>query len=247
MLSFAVATSGALLQSPLGNPTPAQQQQPFAGFASRLQSGVTAAALAATLSLGGGVSPAAAMLGTNLENIPLTVQSYAEITCPEALAQGRAGGALGAGAGGAGIAQKCVRVEAVAENPSKIAFDDVGVFGVVTEKKTTMSVLGNGQDGKNDAGQLAMVDKIPPGKSVVDFVFVSQQSTDCRNSRYKNDEGKLVEYKCPVAGTEPLVELQFEKMKAVSYPGGDRYKGYDECEQNEFAEVCAAVAPPSPP
>jgi len=179
------------------------------------------------------------MLGTNLENIPLEVKSYEEITCPEALAQGRAGGALGAGAGGAGIAQKCVKVSAVASNPAKIAFSDVGVFGVVYEKKTSMSVLGNGQDGKNDAGQLAMVDKIPPGNSVVDFVFVSQQTTDCRNSRGKDPEtGKVVEYKCPVAGTEPLVELQFEKMKAVSYPGGDRYKVYDECEQNEFAEGC---------
>lgn len=183
------------------------------------------------------------MLGTNLENIPLNVRSYAEIECPEALAQGRAGGALGAGAGGAGIAQKCVQVKATASNPSKNTFSDVGVFGVISEKKTSMSVLGNGQDGKNDAGQLAMIDKIPPGDSDVDFTFVSQQSTECRNSRKKvcPEDGpcKLVEYKCPVAGTEPLVELQFEKMKAVSYPGGDRYKVYDECEQNEFAEGCS--------
>ena len=73
---------------------------------------------------------------------------------------------------------------------------------------------------------------------VPQFVFVSQQSTDCRNSRSKGPDGKLVEYKCPVGGTEDLVQLQFEKMKGVSYPGGDRFKGYDECEQNEFAEGC---------
>ena len=29
--------------------------------------------------------------------------------------------------------------------------------------KSSMSVLGNGQDGKNDAGQFAMIDKIQPG------------------------------------------------------------------------------------
>mgnify|MGYP004140804167 CR=1 FL=1 len=32
--------------------------------------------------------------------------------------------------------------------------------------------------------------------------------------------------------------LRFESMKAVSYPGGDRYKTYDQCEQNPFAEGC---------
>ena len=29
-----------------------------------------------------------------------------------------------------------------------------------------MSVLGNGQDGKNDAGQFAMIDKIPTGTAL---------------------------------------------------------------------------------
>ena len=231
-----VATSGALLQPPAVKfPAPVSS---FDGIAAQLQSGFAVAALAASLTLGGGgVLPAAAKVGTQVENIPLTVKSYEEITCPEALAQGRAGGALGAGAGGAGIAQKCVQVKASASNPTSLEFQDVGVFGLVLEKSTSMSVLGNGQDGKNDAGQLAMIDKVPPGESMIDFVFVSQQSTECRNSRAKVD-GKLVEYKCPVGGTEPLVELKFEKMKGVSYPGGDRYKGYDECEQNEFAEGC---------
>ena len=239
MLSLAVtATSGFSLPSLPGEMATPKSNVNAQSLAARLQSGVAVTALAASLTLGGCVSPVAAKLGTNLENIPLSVQSYAEIECPEALAQGRAGGALGAGAGGAGIAQKCVQVKATAANPSKEGFQDVGVFGLISEKKTAMSVLGNGQDGKNDAGQFAMIDKIPPGDSVVEFTFVSQQSTECRNSRSKGPDGKLVEYKCPVAGTEPLVELKFEKMKAVSYPGGDRYKVYDECEQNEFAEGC---------
>ena len=52
------------------------------------------------------------------ETIPLTVQSYEETSCPESLRHGRAGGALGAGAGAAGIAQKCVLVKAKAQNGS---------------------------------------------------------------------------------------------------------------------------------
>lgn len=70
---------------------------------------------------------------------------------------------------------------------------------------------------------------LTPARAVAQFVFVSQQNTDCRPTRKE---------KCPVEGTEPLVPLAFEKMKAISYPGGDRYKVYDECEQNEFAEGC---------
>ena len=159
----------------------------------------------------------------------MEVQKYEETECPEALAQGRAGGALGAGAGGAGIAQKCVKVVAKANNPQKNTAVDAGVFGVVYGTVDGMSVLGNGQDGKNDAGQYAMIDKIPPGESIVEFLFVAQQSDDCVSTRQK---------KCPVQGTKPLVDLKFEKTKAISYPGGDRYKVYDECEQNEFAEGC---------
>ena len=135
--------------------------------AANLQNAFAAAALAATLSFGG-PDAAFAKVGTNVETIPLSVQSYAEITCPESLRQGRAGGALGAGAGGSGIAQKCVQVSAKAANPSKNDFLDVGVFGLVSEAKTSMSVLGNGQDGKNDAGQFAMIDKIPAGDSVIE-------------------------------------------------------------------------------
>ena len=168
---------------------------------------------------------------------PSAVEAYEECDCPPELAQGRAGGALGAGAGGAGIAQKCVRVSAQVDNPRKEAVEDAGVFGVVTETTTGMSVLGNGQDGKNDAGQFAMIPKVPPGKSDVEFVFVSQQADDCVPSKKKVD-GKLVITTCPVQGSRPLVGLSFDKMKAIAYPGGDRYKLYDECEQNEFAEGC---------
>ena len=169
-------------------------------------------------------------VGSQDMTIGLTYKSYAEVTCPEALRQGRAGGALGAGAGGAGIAQKCVEVQVTASNTLGKEVKDAGVFGVVNEAATGMSVLGNGQDGKNDAGQFAMIDVIKPGVSDVSFIFVAQQSDDCIPTRKE---------KCPVQGTKDLVPLKFEKLKAINYPGGDRYKVYDECEQNEFAEGCA--------
>jgi len=190
----------------------------------QLRGAVLASTLAGLLSAG----PAFA-LGPADTNIPMKVDSYEEVACPEALAQGRAGGALGAGAGGSGIAQKCVKVVAKAKNDTGREAIDAGVFGIVEDKVGGMSVLGNGQDGKNDAGQFAMIDKIPKGDSIVEFLFVAQQSDDCVSTRQK---------KCPVEGTKPLALLQFDKIKAISYPGGDRYKVYDECEQNEFAEGC---------
>lgn len=131
------------------------------------------AALAGALSVGH-VDPALA-LGPKDLAIGLTVNGYAETECPEELAQGRAGGALGAGAGGAGIAQKCVTVKATVTNESGKTVKDAGVFGSVIELQSGMSVLGNGQDGKNDAGQFAMIPSIEPGKSNVEFLFVSQQ------------------------------------------------------------------------
>ena len=59
--------------------------------------------------------------------------------CPEALAQGRAGGALGAGAGGAGIAQKCVEVKAAVNNVAGKVLEGAGVFGRVDELQSGMS------------------------------------------------------------------------------------------------------------
>lgn len=202
-----------------------------------LQSTLITAALAASLSgMMMDLEPALA-IGPKDMNIGLTVRSYEEVACPPELAQGRAGGALGAGAGGAGIAQKCVEVVAQTSSGQKEPVKDAGVFGVVTEKATGMSVLGNGQDGKNDAGQFAMIPQVPPGEGTVKFIFVSQQADDCVPTKSKVD-GKLVVTTCPVQGSKPLVELKFDKMKAIAYPGGDRYKLYDECEQNEFADGC---------
>jgi len=196
-------------------------------LASRIQTSLVAGALA-TMLANAPLLPAAALVAQPAQ-VPLTVKEYQEIDCPEYLRQGRAGGALGAGAGGAGIAQKCVEATAYASNNSGKTIKDAGVFGVIIDDQG-MSVLGNGQDGKNDAGQLTMIDTIPPGESIIKFLFVSQQSTDCRPTRAK---------KCPSnMPDEVLVPLKFEKMKAINYPGASVFKFYDECEQNEFAEGC---------
>ena len=221
-ISAAVISSLALW---LGAPSGSARRE-----RSALDVGVQSAVLATALSGLLVASPAPCQaLGRGDMDIPLAIKGYEEVTCPEELRQGRAGGALGAGAGGGGIAQKCVKVNAQASNGSGKLVKDAGVFGIVYGKQDGMSVLGNGQDGKNDAGQFAMIDSIPAGESDISFLFVAQQSDDCIPTRQN---------KCPVEGTKPLMTLQFEKVKAISYLGGDRYKVYDECEQNEFAEGC---------
>ena len=99
-------------------------------------------AMAAALAAGGApVVPGSAppfALGPQDQNIGLTMKSYEEVACPEELAQGRAGGALGAGAGGAGIAQKCVQVQATATNETGKDVKDAGVFGVISGAKDGM-------------------------------------------------------------------------------------------------------------
>lgn len=206
-----------------------------APLVARLHTTLLASVMAASLC----GTPAALAAAGSVAKLDLDVQSYAEVACPEALAQGRAGGSLGAGAGGAGIAQKCVQVKATTDNDTGKKVELAGVFGRVEGIKDGMSVLGNGQDGKNDAGQFAMIDVIKPGKQDVEFIFVAQQATTCVDKRVKDPEtGKVQFVKCPVQGTEPLVALKFEKVKAIAYPSGDRFKLYDECEQNEFAEGC---------
>ena len=74
-----------------------------------------ASAMAAVLT--GGTQAASAGAGSVVK-LDLAVKTYVEVECPEALAQGRAGGALGAGAGGGGIAQKCVQVKVRLCNPT---------------------------------------------------------------------------------------------------------------------------------
>ena len=70
----------------------------------------------------------------------------------------------------------------------------------------------------------------PVSRRGAQFLFVSQQASDCVDKRFKDPEtGKLVVQKCPVAGVDPLVTLKFEKIKAIAYPNGKQFKLYDEC------------------
>ena len=77
-------------------------------FGRREAAALLASSMAAVLT--GGTQAASAGAGT-IVKLDLAVKTYVEVECPESLAQGRAGGALGAGAGGGGIAQKCVQVK----------------------------------------------------------------------------------------------------------------------------------------
>lgn len=148
---------------------------------SALTSALLVGALAGSLTA---LAPSPALaIGRGDMEIGVAIKSYEEAACPEELRQGRAGGALGAGAGGGGISQKCVLVKASAVNNGKEAAIDAGIFGLVSGKADGMSVLGNGQDGKNDSGQFAMVPKIPVGTSDIEFLFVAQQGDDCVPTR----------------------------------------------------------------
>ena len=160
LLALLETSVGLRLGPPMGACNSAAQLA-----AQKLQTALLASAVAVLLSA---APPAPALAAGTVAKVDLKVKSYEEVTCPEALAQGRAGGALGAGAGGAGIAQKCVQVVAATTNDSGNVLEGAGVFGRIEGVKDGMSVLGNGQDGKNDAGQFAMIDKIPKGDSTVE-------------------------------------------------------------------------------
>ena len=216
-----VVTAAAALQPPptLRAPAALGELPPASGRRAVLAAGLLAALPAAARAVGP-------------ETIKLEIKGYAEVTCPPELAQGRAGGSLGAGAS-SGIKQKCVEVSAAASNPTGKAVPDAAVFGRVFNKEDGSSVVANNPDGRTDAGQMAMIDSVPAGDNDLKFIFVAQQQTTC--STRPDPNGKR-----PPCDDTPSVEglLRFESMKAVSYPGGDRYKTYDQCEQNPFAEGC---------
>ena len=72
----------------------------------QLHSALRLGALAGSLTAAVAPCTPALAVGRGDMEIQLSIKSYEETECPESLRQGRAGGALGAGAGGAGIAQK---------------------------------------------------------------------------------------------------------------------------------------------
>mmetsp|Transcript_15272 Transcript_15272/g.37329 ORF Transcript_15272/g.37329 Transcript_15272/m.37329 type:complete len:224 (-) Transcript_15272:227-898(-) len=145
--------------------------------------------------------------------VDLEIKKFEEITCPPELAAGRIGGSIGAGAS-KGIKQSCIKVTAVATNPNKGTIPDAAVFGRVFNAEGN-SVVANNPDGRTDAGQMAMIPSLQAGTGETEFVFVA---TDKK--------------------TSDMSDLRFESMKAISYPGGSRYKVYDECEQNPAMDGC---------
>ena len=59
---------------------------------------------------------------------------------------------------------------------------------------------------------------VPPGKSQIKYQFVAAVTTDPKK--------------------EPLGKLTFFKQKAISFPGGDRFKALTECEIDPRADGC---------
>ena len=118
-----------------------------------------------------------------------------------------------------GLYAACIEVEATAENPSSKALQDVSVYGFIKDKDAGNSVLPNNPDFRSDAGQYAMIKTVQPGSSKVSFQFVAATTAN-------------------TAKGEPLPGLVFFNTKAVSYPGGAKFKALDPCEIDPRAEGC---------
>jgi len=149
-------------------------------------------------------------------NMDLDIIGYEEVACPPELAAGRIGGSLGAAAS-KGVKQRCVKVTAKTVNPKKETITDAAVFGRVFNVEDNNSVVANNQDGRTDAGQITMIERVGPGETQVEFVFVTTDNKATQTA---------------------IPKLRFESMKAISYPGGSRYKVYDPCEQNPAMDGC---------
>ncbi len=118
-----------------------------------------------------------------------------------------------------GLYAACIEVEANAANPSDKPLKDVSVYGFVKDNDAGNSVLPNNPDFSTDAGQYAMIKSVPGGKSSISFQFVAAVTAN-------------------TAKGEPLPGLTFFKTKAVSYPGGSKFKALDICEIDPRADGC---------
>jgi hypothetical protein len=117
-----------------------------------------------------------------------------------------------------GLFPVCIEVTADVTNPKGTALRDVSVFGFVQEDGAGNSVLPNNPDFKSDAGQYAMIKSVPPGRSQVIYQFVAAVSNDPKVSE--------------------VPKLSFTRTKAISYPGGERFKPLSACEIDPYAEGC---------
>jgi len=90
--------------------------------------------------------------------------------------------------------------------------------GFIKEDSAGNSVLPNNPDFKSDGGQYAMIKTVPPGLSRQTYQFVAAISADPKK--------------------ESIPKLTFFKQKAISFPGGDKFKPLDICEIDARAEGC---------
>lgn len=77
-----------------------------------------------------------------------------------------------------GLFPACIEVTAKINNPSSETFKDVSVYGFVKDNDAGNSVLPNNPDFRSDAGQYAMIKKVPPGESRITYQFVAAVTTD---------------------------------------------------------------------
>mmetsp|Transcript_9212 Transcript_9212/g.12195 ORF Transcript_9212/g.12195 Transcript_9212/m.12195 type:complete len:226 (+) Transcript_9212:300-977(+) len=115
----------------------------------------------------------------------------------------------------AGLKAICVEITAETTSKEKKPVIDASVFGFVKDEFGN-SVVANNPDASTDAGQFAIIDEIRPGKSKVSFQFVAAIPEE----------------------REGLGILNFESLKAISYPGGNRFKAISECDFNPSADEC---------
>lgn len=139
----------------------------------------------------------------------LTDPEYASMVCPPKTQ-------VPGEKAGAGLKPVCVQVTVTANNPTPKEVVDAAVFGFVLDEEAT-SVVANNPDGASDAGQFAIIDKIPKGSSRVSFQFVAAIEP---NESF--DDKKL----------------KFRSLKAISYAGGKQYGAITECEMNPLAAEC---------
>lgn len=119
-----------------------------------------------------------------------------------------------------GLFPVCIEVEAEVVSPeSSKVLKDVSIYGFVKDNDAGNSVLPNNPDFKSDGGQYAMIKEVVPGKSKVIYQFVAAITQDPK--------------------TEKVPELTFFKTKAISFPGGDKFKALDECEIDPRAQGCS--------
>ncbi len=118
-----------------------------------------------------------------------------------------------------GLYPACIEVEATLTNPNDKTYKDVSVYGMVKENEAGNSVLPNNPDFSTDAGQYAMIKKVPPGEQDIKFQFV------------------IATTKNPLKG-EKIPDLTFFNQKVVSMPGGNKFVPLDECEIDPRADGC---------